>query len=524
MPRPIQESRRERNSRRALIHSLSPRTPSGTEAQAPKIPAGVYDESILCGLGTIAPRNSQYYGISIVTGQNKVLENQSFQQVACKIVFFLNLISGRVSSQIGEKLAKAHFHFIDLFAGCGGLALGLEQAGFKPLIFSEINPSAAQTYLINRPGTEQTWVRDVADLNSRSLKRKWMPEWERKGVSDVDLICGGPPCQGFSGRGHRRSYEIEKANVPSNFLYRQMVEIIKQVKPKIFLFENVFGLTFSRWTSRGRKGEIWAEIQEAFQSLPDYVVPRGTVIHAAQYGVPQNRPRVMIVGVRRDCRWLLRRNRGALANGFLPEPEFGMRPPHLRDVLDDLIDPDYLQKGVTLAYPNAPRTKIQRSLREKPDGSIGRKGERLMDQEYSSHGEQTRKKFLYMIRHEGRIPDHMKTRKFALRVLPSEWDERGPVVTVTSLPDDFVHFAQPRIPTVREWARMQTFPDWYEFRGPRTTGGMRRAGNPATGDWQRDAPRYTQIGNAVPVRLAFAIGQHFARILENRPNKPAIAA
>jgi DNA (cytosine-5)-methyltransferase 1 len=323
---------------------------------------------------------------------------------------------------------------------------------------------------------------------------------------------------------NRRSYQIEKADVPSNFLYLQMVEIIKQIKPKMFLFENVFGLTFSRWTSQGRKGEIWAEIQEAFQALPDYVVPRGTVIHASKYGVPQNRPRVMIVGIRRDCRGLLGPRREAPADGLLPEPGLGVRAPHLKDVLDDLIDPDYLQKGVTVQYPNAPRTKIQRWFREKPDGTIGRKGDMLMDQEYSRHREQTRKKFLYMIRHDGRIPDHLKTRKFALRVLPSEWDERGPVVTVTSLPDDFVHFAQPRIPTVREWARMQTFPDWYQFRGSRTTGGMCRAGNPAIGDWHRDAPRYTQIGNAVPVKLAFAIGQHFAKILENRSDKPATAA
>lgn len=364
----------------------------------------------------------------------------------------------------------------------------------------------------------------MLDLNSRSLKRKWIPEWERQGISDVDLICGGPPCQGFSGRGHRRSYDIEKSDVPCNFLYLQMVKIIKLIKPKIFLFENVFGLTFSRWTSQGRKGEVWADVQKAFQSLPDYVVPNGTVIQAAKYGVPQNRPRVMIVGVRRDCAWSVGRNKYALADGLLPEPALGVRAPHLKDVLDDLIDPDYLRKEATVEYPNPARTKVQKWFRERPDGTIWRKGDRLMEQEYSMHSEQTRKKFLYMLRHEGRIPEHLKTKKFALRVLPSEWDARGPIVTVTSLPDDFVHFAQPRIPTVREWARMQTFPDWYQFCGPRTTGGMRRAGNPAIGNWHRDAPRYTQIGNAVPVKLAFAIGQHFANILENRSEKSASAA
>jgi len=303
-----------------------------------------------------------------------------------------------------------------------------------------------------------------------------------------------------------------------------MIEIIKRIKPKIFLFENVYGLTFSRWTSRGKKGEVWEDICEGFQALSDYAVPQGTLIHAARYGVPQNRPRVLIVGVRRDCEWLLRRNRTGPADGLLPEPEFGIGAPHLKDILGDLIDPDYLEKGATLEYPNAPRTKMQKWFRERLDGTIARKGDALTEQEYSRHLDSTRKKFLYMIRHDGRIPDRMQTKKFALRVLPSEWDARGPIVTVTSLPDDFVHFAQPRIPTVREWARMQTFPDWYQFRGSRTTGGMRRAGDPLTGNWHRDAPRYTQIGNAVPVKLAFAIGQHFAKILGNRSDKSATAA
>ncbi|MAT09894.1 MAG: hypothetical protein CMM02_02705 [Rhodopirellula sp.] len=86
-------------------------------------------------------------------------------------------------------------------------------------------------------------------------------------------------------------------------------------------------------------------------------------------------------------------------------------------------------------------------------------------------------------------------------------------MTVTSLPDDFVHYEQPRILTVREWARLQTFPDWYVFRGPRTTGGRRRAGTPSKDDWEREVPRYTQIGNAVPVRLAYEIGKHFRKIV-----------
>jgi DNA (cytosine-5)-methyltransferase 1 len=81
------------------------------------------------------------------------------------------------------------------------------------------------------------------------------------------------------------------------------------------------------------------------------------------------------------------------------------------------------------------------------------------------------------------------------------------------MPDDYVHFQQPRVLTVREWARLQTFPDWYVFAGKRTTGGRRRAGDPEAGQWTRDVPKYTQIGNAVPVELARAIGEHLKKLI-----------
>ena len=84
---------------------------------------------------------------------------------------------------------------------------------------------------------------------------------------------------------------------------------------------------------------------------------------------------------------------------------------------------------------------------------------------------------------------------------------------LTSLPDDIIHYSQPRILTVREWARFQTFPDWYQFAGKRTTGGIRRAGNPHLGIWDREVPKYTQIGNAVAVLLAKQIGKNIKKII-----------
>ena len=104
-------------------------------------------------------------------------------------------------------------------------------------------------------------------------------------------------------------------------------------------------------------------------------------------------------------------------------------------------------------------------------------------------------------------------KKFSQRLLPERWDENGPNITVTGSTEDIIHFSQPRILTVREWARLQGFPDWYQFAGPRTTGGRRRAGDPSKGDWTRDLPKYTQIGNAVPVKLATEIGTHLKKLI-----------
>jgi DNA (cytosine-5)-methyltransferase 1 len=183
------------------------------------------------------------------------------------------------------------------------------------------------------------------------------------------------------------------------------------------------------------------------------------------------------------------------------------------ELLSDLEDPKYLKKCQTTTYPKEAATEIQRKLRTRPDGTLAGIGDPLTEHEYSNHAEYIQKKFAFMIANNGAIPEEYKTKKFAQRVLPLSWGEDGPNITATSLPEDYVHYRQPRSPTVREWARIQTFPDWYQFKGKRTTGGRRRAGDPSKGIWDRDVPKYTQIGNAVPVLLAEKIGKHLAEIL-----------
>ena len=152
--------------------------------------------------------------------------------------------------------------FIDLFAGCGGLSLGLEQAGFNPVYVNELNNDALNTYLINRSeykylNSKEFHSNDIKELSgskkkleelSKNLKSKFNI---KKG--DLSLVVGGPPCQGYSGIGHRRSYKVDKEKIPSNYLYKEMYKVIEYFDPKAFIFENVRGLLSARWTKNGVK-------------------------------------------------------------------------------------------------------------------------------------------------------------------------------------------------------------------------------------------------------------------------------
>jgi DNA (cytosine-5)-methyltransferase 1 len=410
---------------------------------------------------------------------------------------------------------------IDLFAGCGGLSLGLEHAGFRPLLFSEINLSAAETYLINRPTLDLVPVGDIYNLTDTDLKLLQI-YWRNKGIDEIDLIAGGPPCQGYSGIGHRRTFKLDKKEIPSNHLYEEMVRVIRTLRPRAFLFENVKGLLSARWhKDAGEKGEIFRDVLRAFKTLDDYRI-RWDLVYAKDYGVPQNRPRVLMVGYRKDVPLpesaslvpvdsdLRADTPTAVADGYLPKPSG--KAPSIPELLGDLVDPNYGKIGSTTRYPAAANTDIQRYLRSNGQ-RVAAEGEIVTEHEYSDHAPYIREKYAHMIANNGAIPTKYQTKKFAQRVFPKSWGEDGPNITATSLPEDYVHYAQPRIPTVREWARIQTFPDWYQFAGPRTTGGRRRAGDPSQGIWERDVPKYTQIGNAVPVLLAHAVGDHLAKIL-----------
>lgn len=404
---------------------------------------------------------------------------------------------------------------IDLFAGSGGLSLGLERAGFTPVFVNELHPDAMATYVQNRldlPVSEaENQVLDIQSLTSDPSKLSALTSRLKTTFGEIDIVVGGPPCQGYSGIGHRRSFDLAKEEIPTNHLYRDMALFVSHVAPRAFIFENVRGLLNSRWTPQGEKGEIWRDVQKAFHDVQVNVAGQRLtydinweLLFAKDFGVPQNRPRVIMIGIRSDVNKLT-------AEEFklaLEAQKLGAVPPDPIDFLGDLLDPDWAPGGVSERYLHEPSNVWHEYYRQSKDGKrVLKKGELVTDQQYSSHSKLVMSKFQYMIDNDGAVPEEMRTKKFAQRLIPERWGDRGPFLTATSLADDYVHFSQPRVLTVREWARLQTFPDWYQFEGKRTTGGRRRAGDPSLGLWSRDLPKYTQIGNAVPVMLAEKIGK-----------------
>lgn len=416
---------------------------------------------------------------------------------------------------------KQNATLVDLFAGCGGLSLGLEMAGFRPVFASEINTHARETYLVNRRHLGlvdgRDVVGDITQITRSPAKLKALARRLRREHGDVTLVAGGPPCQGFSARGIRTTFaHVTRQSTPSNHLYRDMAKVIAAVGPEFYLFENVRGLLTARWTPSGTRGEIWRSVQSTFNRIQTYrngvklgYIANAIVVKASQFGVPQNRPRLLLLGVRTDiaAKW----KTTDIASRLTPSPT-AMTPPDLIDLLGDLVDSRGEKLGKTPRYPRSPRTPVQRHLRTRSSGRVSVRGEPVTDHEYTRHSPHVTRRFQFMLEESKPLPSNLKIKKFAQRALPARWKHTGPSITATSAPDDYVHFCRPRILTVREWARLQMFPDWYRFCGPRTTGGRRRAGDLSIGNWERELPKYTQIGNAVPIPLAKALGQHLISI------------
>lgn len=409
-------------------------------------------------------------------------------------------------------MANSARKFIDLFAGCGGLSLGLMSAGWQGLFAVEQDANAFETLKHNLVGNDgacphkyewPSWLEKRPIEISHFIAEHGKHLTSLKGK--LDLLAGGPPCQGFSLAGRRKS------NDPRNELFKHYVELVRLLEPAFLLLENVKGISVAfRKPTKGHSENGQVEkpfserIKEDLDSAGYAVFTR--LIRAMDIGVPQFRPRYIMLAIRRE---FLKK-----VSGFDPFHDFETRRIEfletkglntrqavtVRQAISDLeIDGKELIscadsvgfKQITYSHP---RTKYQRLMHGELNGTAPN------SLRLANHREETSRRFKQIItscRHGVQLSakDRML---FGLKkhcVVPLDGDQ--PSHTLTTLPDDFLHYSEPRILTVREYARLQSFPDWYDFKGKYTTGGDRRL---------KECPRYTQVGNAVPPFLAEFLG------------------
>lgn len=368
---------------------------------------------------------------------------------------------------------------IDIFAGCGGLSLGLEQAGFKAIYANEINPICANTYKLNINIDEKNVY--VEDINEWIEKIKD----EKIEFGEVGLVSGGPPCQGFSMANRQRIIDD-----PRNNLYKSYLEFLKIVKPKFFIMENV----------KGMANKI-DEIKNDFKDIlgDEYDISH-RLLNAKYFGVPQNRERLFMIGNRIGvCSEEIFKNienekhhQYVLRDALFDLPALGVNENKNKSSIEnDIVG--YIKRTHTYA-----KSKFFDYIND------GRSVKYVFNHKNRYNNE--RDVNIYTILPQGEnslhesIADIMpyKSRNHMFKDKYFKLKENDVCKTITShMKYDcnmYIHPTQPRGLSAREAARVQTFPDDFIFTGPQNS-------------W------YLQIGNAVPVKLAKAIGSEVIKWL-----------
>lgn len=372
-------------------------------------------------------------------------------------------------------------NFIDLFAGCGGLSLGMEQAGFKVVFASDIDPICSQTYLENRAlSSDKMFVGDIAELNHRYTEFK-------KFFKDVALVCGGPPCQGFSMANRQRLI-----NDPRNVLYKEYLIFLKNSRPKFFVMENVKGML-------NKVEEILVDIKDYLGEEYDVFFD---VFNAKNFGVPQNRERLILIG-----------NRVGISSKQIikeiHDREIAMPRFTLHDAIADLprLEPNRIKNNNKIERAETGYTRVEYSYAITPFYSFIN-GKRKIDFLYNHKNRYNNDRDIEIFSrlpqganslHES-IADIMpyKSRNgiFKDKYFKLRFDDVCKTITSHMKFDCnmYIHPTQARGLSPREAARIQTFPDDFVFCGPQNS-------------W------YKQIGNAVPVKLAQVIGEEIIKYL-----------
>lgn len=372
---------------------------------------------------------------------------------------------------------------VDLFAGAGGLSLGLEQAGYDIAAAVEYDPIHAAVHEFNFP-YGKTFCADVSNVTGVQIR-----EDSGIGNREIHLVAGGPPCQGISMIGRRAIDD------PRNALLKEFVRVVLELKPRYFLMENVAGLMV------GKHRQLLDEVVEMFETSGEYdVVTPVRVLQAADYGSPQSRRRMILIGGRKDVPIPAYPDPTCTPRtikGSLPVLKPGSLPlgPSVADALSDLPDADEFEellrddsvRGVSFGRASTYAAILRGSKRDPIDFSYPRP--RVADEMTSSARTVHTKKSID--RFDAADPGTTETVSRFLRLHPEgicntlragTASDRGAYTAPRP-----IHPVFPRVITVREAARLHGYPDWFRFHVTKWNG-------------------FRQIGNSVPARLGRAVG------------------
>jgi len=353
------------------------------------------------------------------------------------------------------------YNLIDLFCGCGGFSFGFLQAGFNVRLGVDIWADATITYKHNIPAAS-VLNEDITGVTGKKIIETLALEKE-----EIDIIIGGPPCQGFSISGKRNE------NDPRNELYKSFVRIVGEIKPKIFVLENVPGLV------RLFNGKAIENVLADFSALGYKVTYE--ILSADNYGVPQHRRRVFLVGIN---------TKKIKKTSHFVFPKHTNTPPlTCKDAISDLdFIPDDENLGEDIKYQLPAVNEYQKKMRK--DSSS------ILNHSITLHKERT-KEIIAMVPDGGNyksLPEELwSTRK--VNIAWTRMDSSRPCFTIDTGHNHHFHYTANRVPTVRESARIQSFPDTFQFIGIKTS-------------------QLKQVGNAVPPLLAESLAQEIKSLLD----------
>lgn len=386
---------------------------------------------------------------------------------------------------------RDEFTFVDLFAGCGGLSEGFYRQGYKALMHLEINDVACKTLetRMRHYGYDEEDIKDAVMCDD--ITRNGVIEDMAERIHEpVDIIIGGPPCQAFSTVGRAQSPDSMN-NDPRNYLFENYLKVLNYFKPELFIFENVKGLL----TAKPKGVKIFDKIVEEMSETYDIVRDPNTILlNAADYGVPQIRERVIIIGVKKGGKI---KNTPSEIYQKIEKTHFngGDKQQYItvREAISDLpkLKPGEGEEGVK-NNSTASNSFLERI---KSDDSV------VHNHIARNHNENDQERYRILSQHNWQLKDlqevrpdlvHHDPKHFGNRYTVQEYDKPGKTVVAHLYKDGnlFIHPdpEQGRTFTVREAARVQSFPDDFIFEGSRTE-------------------QYKQVGNAVPPLMAEAFAK-----------------